>query len=307
MESIQSVVVQGAGAMGAYFAAKFFDTPDFDVSLLADGERYERLRKSGLIINGKQYHIPVIRPETDGPEADLIIVALKNHHLSDVVHDLKNLVGPSTIIISVMNGLESEEFIGSIYGMEKLLYTVSVGIDAVRQGNRIDFENEGTHYFGEARNPAPSPKVVLVKDAFDRAGISYSIPEDMIRMLWWKYMINVGINQASAVSRGPYGIFQRSENARALMESLMREVIELANAQDVDLQENDLQAWFSALDGLSPEGKTSMLQDIEAGRKTEVEIFAGEAVKMGTALGIPTPVNATVLRIIQVIEELKEK
>ena len=87
----------------------------------------------------------------------------------------------------------------------------------------------------------------------------------------------------------------------------MREVIELANAQDVDLQEDDLQAWFSALDGLSPDGKTSMLQDIEAGRKTEVEIFAGEAVKMGTALGIPTPVNATVLRIIHVLEELKRK
>ncbi len=304
MQPIRSVAVQGAGAMGAYFAGKFYDTPGFSVNLIAQGERAGRLAREGLIINGRRYDIPVIDPESAGAQADLIIVALKHHHLAEAVHDLKNLIGPSTIILSVMNGLESEEYIGSVYGADKILYAVSVAIDAVREENRIEYTKGGTHFFGEAVNNDPSPKVLRVKEAFDKAGIDYKIPEDMLRILWWKFMINVGINQASAVTGAPYGVFQRSADAHALMEALMREAVALAKAVDVDLREDDLQQWFSFLNTLSPEGKTSMLQDIEAGRKTEVEIFAGKAVQMGITHGIPTPVNAAVLRIIHVLEEM---
>lgn len=304
MQPIRSVAVQGAGAMGAYFAEKFYDTPGFSVGLIARGERAGRLKREGLIINGRRYDIPVIDPESAGAPADLIIVALKHHHLADGVHDLRHIVGPDTIILSVMNGLESEEYIGSVYGPDKILYAVSVAIDAVREGNRIEYSKGGTHFFGEAVNADPSPKVLRVKEAFENAGIDYKIPEDMLRILWWKFMINVGINQASAVTRASYGIFQTSPDAQALMESLMREAVDLAKAADVDLREDDLQQWFSFLRTLSPEGKTSMLQDIEAGRKTEVEIFAGKAVQMGITHGIPTPVNAAVLRIIHVLEEL---
>jgi 2-dehydropantoate 2-reductase len=122
-------------------------------------------------------------------------------------------------------------------------------------------------------------------------------------MLWWKFMVNVGMNQASAVMRAPYGVFQSSREAQALMEALMQEVIALAGVVGVDLAEKDVDDWVAVLNTLSPQGKTSMLQDIEAGRKTEVEIFGGKMVALGSAHGIPTPVNQTVLRIIQVLEQ----
>lgn len=304
MQPIRTVAVQGAGAMGAYFAGKFFDTPGFSVSLIAQGERAGRLARDGLIVNGRRYDIPIIDPESTGTQADLIIVALKHHHLAKAVHDLRRIVGPNTTLLSVMNGLESEEFIGSVYGPDKFLYAVSVGIDAVREGNRINYTTGGTHYFGEADNTEINPKVLRVKEAFDRAGITCKIPDDMLRILWWKFMINVGINQASAVLGAPYGVFQRSADAHAFMESLMREAVALAKAADIDLREEDLQEWFNFLRTLSPEGKTSMLQDIEAGRKTEVEIFARKAIEMGIIHGIPTPVNTAVLRIIHVFEQM---
>jgi 2-dehydropantoate 2-reductase len=125
----------------------------------------------------------------------------------------------------------------------------------------------------------------------------------MIRTLWWKFMINVGVNQASAVMRAPYGTFQSSPEAQALMETLMRESIVLAKAEGVNLGEQNLVDWYAFLRTLSPEGKTSMLQDIEAGRKTEVEIFAGKVVALGERHRIPTPVNRTVLNIIHVLEQ----
>ena len=151
-----------------------------------------------------------------------------------------------------------------------------------------------------------SQKVVRVQEAFDRANIPHETPEDMIRILWWKFMINVGMNQASAVMLAPYGVFQTSTDAQELMESLMQEVIELAKKIEVNLEEKDIGDWYSVLKTLGPHGKTSMLQDIESGRKTEIEIFGEKVVDLGRTLGISTPVNQTVCSIIKVLEEYRK-
>ena len=302
MKKIKRVTILGAGAMGSFFASRFYD---FSTSTVARGRHLERLKKDGLVVNDKKYNIPLLHPDEVSIPADLIIVALKNHHLSKAVPVLKDLVGNTTTIISVMNGLDSEEYIGSVYGKEKLLYAVSVGIDALREGNRTTYTKPGKHYFGEAANTELSERVVRVQDAFDRANIPRETPQDMIRIMWWKFMINVGMNQASAVMRAPYGVFQTSKNAQALMEALMREVIELAKVAGVNLVEKDIADWYSVLHTLSPQGKTSMLQDIEAKRKTEIEIFGGKVVDLGVFYGISTPVNKTVCHIIKVLEEYR--
>ena len=124
----------------------------------------------------------------------------------------------------------------------------------------------------------------------------------MIRMLWWKFMVNVGINQASAVLRAPYSVFQSNPDAQGLMETLMQEVVILANALHVNLTKQDVQDWYPVLNLLSPQGKTSMLQDIEAKRKTEVDIFSGKVIQLGKTFAIPTPVNQTIFQVIRVLE-----
>jgi 2-dehydropantoate 2-reductase len=306
MEEIRKVAILGAGAMGAYFAGRFFDAAGFSTALIAKGDRFDKLKNKGLIINGKHYAIPVIHPDKATSPTDLIIVALKHHHLEEAVRGLEKLIGDSTVIISVMNGLESEEYIGSIYGMDKMLYTISVAIDAVRQGNEITYTKPGKHYFGDALNTRLSRRILRVQEAFDRAGIVHETPEDMIRMLWWKFMINVGMNQASAAMRAPYGIFQTSPEAQALMEALMKEVIALAGVMDVNLTNRDIEEWYSFLNVLSPQGKTSMLQDIEAKRKTEVEIFGGKVAELGNIHGVATPVNQAIFHIIRVLEQYPE-
>jgi 2-dehydropantoate 2-reductase len=303
VKEIKNVAVLGAGAMGAIYASKFFDASGFSTVLVARDRRHDLLASEGVAVNGKRYAIPVVHPDGAVPLADLVIVALKNHHLPEATKDLKNLIGPDTTLISVMNGLDSEEFLGSAYGMDKVLYAVAVGIDAVREGNSVTHTKLGKLFFGEADNSHPSERVRSVQAAFDRAGVVAETPTDMVRMLWWKFMINVGVNQASAVMRAPYGVFQSSPDARAFMDSLMREVIVLAQRIGVNLGTPDLDGCYAVLKTLSPEGKTSMLQDIEAGRKTEIEVFAGKVVELGKSHGIPTPVNQTVLSIVHVLEQ----
>ena len=299
---IKNVAILGAGAVGAYFAASFSAAPGLSASLIARGPRRERLQRDGLLVNGQPYHLPVIHPDDENPPLDLIIVALKHHHLEAALPDLQGLVGDQTVILSVMNGLDSEALIGALYGMDRVLYGISVGIDALRTGNQVTYSQPGKHFFGEATNQPLSPQVRRVQAAFEVAGIAYETPPDMIRIMWWKFMVNVGMNQASAVMRAPYGVFQTSPPARDLMKALMGEVIDLAAASDVDLSKEDITEWDRFLATLSPQGKTSMLQDIEAGRQTEVDIFGGKVVRLGQELGISTAVNRTVFQIIQVLE-----
>jgi 2-dehydropantoate 2-reductase len=303
MSEIKKVGILGAGAMGAYFISRFSTAPGFSACLIADRSRKDKLSKNGLVINGKTCFFPVVCPEEADSPMDLIIVALKHPQLADALAKLSPLVGEDTLFLSVMNGLESEATIAAAFGCEKVLYAISIGIDAVREGNHITFTTPGKHIFGEAENSTLSPKVLRVKRAFETVGVNHEIPVDMKRMLWWKFMINVGVNQASAVLRAPYGVFHTDPDAQALMESLMQEAVTLAQASGVSLTQKDIQDWYPVLRTLSPDGKTSMLQDVEAGRPTEVDVFGGKVLSLGFQLDIPTPVNRTIVQIIKVMEK----
>ncbi len=302
VQTIQRITIVGAGAMGAAYASLFYEMDPGCIFLLAGGERYTNLKREGLIVNGKRYSLSVVKPEEHHPPSDFIMVAVKDHHLKAAIRDMEHLVGDHTMILSVMNGIDSEEQIGAVYGMDKLLYAVVVGIDAVRHGNAVTFSKQGKLLFGEASNPILTDRVKILRSLFQKAGIVCDTPEDMIRTLWWKFMINVGMNQVSAVLRAPYRIFHHSGDARDLMEEAMREVIALANAQHIPLQEEDIQSFYPYLRAMSPEGKTSMVQDVEARRKTEVEMFAGKVIALGERYNIPTPVNKTLFKLIKAIE-----
>ena len=288
--SIEKVAIIGAGALGAAYGSILYAMDPRCVCFIASGARYEKLKREGVVVNGNPYTIAVVSPEEASP-ADLLIVAVKHHHLDQALGEMKKATGPGTTILSVMNGIDSEERIGAVYGMDKVVYGLTLGIDAVRDGNSVNYTNQGRIFFGEAKNADMTNRVRRIHELFDRAGIAHVIPPDMIRSLWFKYMVNVGANQASAVLRANYGTLKSSPEARELMDSAMREVIAIAQAMKVDLGEKDIEEWYKVLEGLNPEGKTSMFQDVEAGRKTEVEMLAGTVIELGKRYGVATPVN----------------
>jgi 2-dehydropantoate 2-reductase len=288
--------------MGATYADLFHALDPHGVAFIAGGERAARLRRDGVAVNGRPSRISVYPPDAIPRPAGLVMVAVKHHHLDQAIRDMKHAVGADTTILSVMNGIESEERLGAAFGTEKVLYAIAVGMDAVRTGNRVNYRSQGKILFGPGPKPVDAERVQRVKELFDRAGIVSEVSADMLRLLWWKFMINVGINQASAVLGGSYQLFQTSEEARALMEAAMREVMSVAEKAGVALSEQDLSNWYAVLHALNPHGKTSMLQDVEARQKTEVEMLAGKVTELGRRFGVPTPVNENLLQQIKVIE-----
>ncbi len=302
MHSIEKIVIVGAGALGAFYASRFIRCGKFSVAVAAEGGRGKTLRREGLRVNGDHFRVDVIAPCQCRGSADLVIVALKDYQLADAMPLIRSQVGPETVVLSVMNGLSSEEEIATGCGSGQILYCVAVGIDAVRDKGLVTVANAGRLIFGRARNDGEDPLIGEIQKALDDADLHWETPTDMLRMLWWKFMVNVGINQASAILRAPYGVFQQSASARTVVDTLMQEVITLAQAQGINLTEQDLLAWPPVLNALSPIGKTSMLQDVEAGRRTEVDMFAGKVVRLGEEYDIPVPANRMMLDLLHTLE-----
>lgn len=301
---IQKVFISGLGAVGGAYAGMLYDMNPGCIKVIADQDRIERYKSEGIFINGKCYDFDYVSPEAYTEPADLIIVAVKQHHLEQSIPAMRNFVGKDTVILSLLNGIVSEEIIGQAFGMEKMLYAYCVGTDTVREGTRIRYTKVGQIVYGEKKNETHSPRVTAVKELFDRAGIPSSIPEDMLRALWWKFMMNVGVNQISAILKAPYGVFKQVEESRELMRMAAREVVRLSEKAGVNLSEKDIEEYIAILLTLSPEGKTSMLQDVEAGRKTEVEIFSGTVIELGRRYGVETPINDLLYRMIRTMEKV---
>jgi 2-dehydropantoate 2-reductase len=303
MREIQNVYIIGLGAIGGAYGSRIMENCPETLKILAGSGRFDKYVKDGVSVNGKKIPFTYVKPGVTEEKADLIMIAVKNHHLDQTINDISSLVDPDTIILSLLNGITSEEMIGSVFGMEKMLYSFCVGTDAVREGADISYTNIGRVVFGDKDRPAVSEKVNAVKAYFDLVKLPYTVPEDIMRELWWKFMLNVGINQVSAILRAPYGCFARKGYARDLMTDASREVIKIAQKAGISLSEDDIQKYINIISTLSPEGKTSMFQDVEAGRKTEVEIFSGTVCELGRKYGVPTPVNDLLFRFIRAIEE----
>jgi 2-dehydropantoate 2-reductase len=308
MGEIRSVLIVGAGAVGASVASVLRRGEGVRVSVLADAGRTARYAAEGFVLNGERVFFPLLPAGSAPPrgeEPDLIVVAVKCHHLERAIADMAPYVGEGSLVLSLLNGITSEDELAAAFGREKVPYAMILGIDAVRIGNATSFSSSGKIHFGDARNPKgePSERVARIASFFDRCGMGYLVPEDMVRSLWYKFMINVGINQASALLRATYGAFQRLPEAWAVMEAAMRETIELSRALGTGLEESDIEAWRGTLMGLSPDAKTSMLQDVEARRKTEVEAFAGTVIALGAKAGVATPVNRLLFNMIRTIEQ----
>ncbi len=300
---IERVAILGAGALGAVYA-NIFHTAGIETRIVARGERYDRLLRDGVYINDVQYRVPILNADETNNDfkADLVIVATKYHHLESALPDLAKCIHANTIFVSLLNGLTSEDIIASLYGGENVLRAIAMNLDARREGNRIYHSRPPLLVFGEVNNKELSKNVRAVQQILDKVGISHETPEDMQRTVWWKFMVNVGMNQSSAVTGATYGWYKTQADLRWLKESLMREVIAVAKAEGVDLRDEDAISFYKTLDIIAEDGKTSMLQDIEAARKTELDMFAPVVIELGEKHGIPTPVNKTIFSVIRTLE-----
>lgn len=300
---IKTVTIIGVGAVGAVIAepiSKFLGKEN--VQILAEGERLERYRSSGLYINGRFLDFNYTDPD-DAKVSDLVIIATKYNNLAEAIAMAKNAVGENTCILSLLNGIQSEKEIAAAYGSEKVLYSFVLSLNTIHTGNQMDCTNNGKLFFGEDNNEK-TERVKALSEMFISAGINAINPDDIHLEQWKKFLINCVFNTTSALTRSPYGGF-RIPVMQELARKTGKEVIQVANASGVPLTENNLEDDIEMMCNHDIHGKTSMLQDMEAGRISENEYMCGTIVKLGAELGIDTPVCSTLCNLMRGTEAVR--
>jgi len=300
---IKTVAIVGLGALGIMYGKQMVDHLGKDaVRIVADHDRIARYKREGIYCNGELCDFHYVDADVQGDPADLLIFAVKYTGLKDAIESARNQHGKQTVLLSVLNGISSEQMIGEAFGFDQLLYCIVAGMDASKIGNELTYKNIGFVSFGEA-DDTRSEKVDDLARLFEKTGIPYEIPDRMLHKMWSKLMVNTGVNQSTAVFETNYGGIQVPGKPRETVIAAMKEVVKVANAEGVPLQESEIAGWLNINDALNPEGMPSMRQDTLQHRPTEVDLFAGTIRKLGQKHGIPTPVNDFLYDRIRTIEE----
>ena len=295
---INKVALLGAGAVGAYFIWGLSEKMGDNFCVVAKGERKERLEKNGIIINGKPYSLNVKEPQ-ELKGVDLILISSKQDALNGMLDDIKCMVGENTTVISLLNGVTSEEIIGNAIGMEHMLYSV-MRIASARIGNEITFNPDITAgvFVGEKGIKEPTERLLAVEEVFKGSEVRYTLMEDIEADMWMKYAGNISQNLPQAILGVGFGAYMDSSHVLHIASALWKEVAKVANAKGVALTEK-----FQLFVGAKPFARFSTLQDIDAKRHTEIEMFAGEMIRMGKELGIEVPYCEYTYHLIKSLEE----
>ncbi len=293
---IKNVLICGLGAVGMTFACKIQKALPECLKVLVDIERLKRYSQNPPKMNGEEKFFDYVLPYETDYKADLVIIATKMDGLGAALANLRNFVGENTIILPILNGIEAEEKVAEVYGWDKVLYGYFIGHSAMRVGNSVVQDGVGKIVFGGA-------SAASVAEFFGRVGIDFDNPENIKYAKWLKFSLNVVSNQSSCILKMTFGDMQKSERFQEFARNIVREVMELARLEGVEGWENLEEDFIKALFMMSEDGKTSMWQDVEAGKKTELEIFAGTVLKLGAKHGVPTPYNQVMYEMIRIIEE----
>ena len=297
---IKTVAVLGAGAVGSYVIWGLSNRKDIRLGVIAEGERAERMKK-GCIINGITYHPKVWTPQ-EANGRDLLLVALKYGALPGALESIRTITGEHTTVMSLMNGVDSEEIIAKEIGAAHILHAL-IKVASHKEGNGYCFNPETTIgiIFGELTAPYQSERVQAIEDLFADTGLHYRTTEYIKEEMWCKFRLNVGNNLPQAVLGTGVGCYRDSVHMKKISNKLREELEAIAAAKGIDIRKADDSSSHGS--AVPPSARYSTLQDLDAGRHTEIDMFSGALIRMGKELGIPTPYNEYTYHIIKALEE----
>lgn len=298
---IQSVAVLGAGAVGSYVIWGLSRKKDIRLGVIAEGERADRLKKGGCRINDEVYR-PEVWSLQEAEDVDLLIVSLKYGSLPEALESIKTIVGEHTTVMSLMNGVDSEELIAEQVGDDRVLRSL-IKVASHKEENGYYFNPETTLgiIFGELAAPFDSERVQAIESLFADTGIHFRSTEFIREEIWGKFRLNVCNNLPQAILGAGVGCYSDSTHMKAISDGLRRELEQIALAKGIDMSK---MAGTSGRGSAVPaSARYSTLQDLDAGRHTEIDMFSGALMRMGEELGIPTPYNEYTYHMIKALEE----
>lgn len=289
--------VMGTGGIGGYFGA-VLARAGHDVTLIARGEHLGALRKHGLSLQSPLVGDFTVRtPATDRCDepgtVDVVLMCVKTYDLEAAALQARPLVGPDTILLPIQNGVDAADRLGRIIDDERVIggltyvnaHRVAPGAIRHTTGERL--------VFGERAGGA-SDRTRALREVFKHAGITAEVHPDIQLALWEKFAAACGAGALPALTRLPLGPVLACPETRQLLRDAVAEAVAVGRARGVGLPEDYAERMLELFGGYPPSARSSMLEDVEAGRKLELEALTGTVVRFGRESGVSTPANTAI-------------
>lgn len=310
MKPIENVAIVGFGSLGAMYAGCFGAAMGPErVFVVADTARTERYRAEAATFNGEPIRVTYLTYEEAAERAavqpfDVVLYAVKYGALPEAIEQSSPLVSLDTAVISVLNGITSEEVLAERFGWDRVLLCIAQQMDSRKVGAVVTAGCVGVMALGvrDPEDAAQRANFARVTEWLAAVEQPFIVPADIQHQLWGKLICNVGVNQACAVYDCCFNGIHVPGEAREAMIAAMGEVAAVGRACGIALTDDDVAYWLDIIDHLNPAGMPSLRQDVLARRPTEVELFSGTINRLGAAHGIPTPQNE---RFYAAIKELE--
>lgn len=301
--------IVGAGAMGGLFAAQIHEAGHDVILVEHGGELVNVIRKWGLFLDGFSGDRTVKVPITDDPREagpqDLVLICVKAYDTESAVAGAGPLVGPETVVVSLQNGLGNLEVLAGAFGPERIIGGTTAHGATVLGLGRIRHAGKGDTVLG-AYGEQAAVHLERVTAFLSAARFETRSTDDLDGLLWSKLIVNVGINALTALLRVPNGLLAENESARKVMRSAVLEALEVARAKGVRLLHEDPAAQAEQVARATATNRSSMLQDVLRGKRTEIDFINGAVVREAERLGLAVPVNRMLTDLVHARTDLAE-
>ncbi len=299
-------ILGGAGAMGGIFGA-WLSRAGHDVHLI-DVVRpaIEAINAHGLVVEERDGSAPVFRVRaTDDPRSvgpvDLLVNFVKCYHTEAAIRSALPMMGEGTAILSLQNGWGNVDRIAAVAGRDRILVGLTYHGGTLLGPGRVKHPGTGLTYLGEL-DGGRSPRLLAVDEALRSAGFETAVSPRILDEVWKKLALNCCTLPTSALLRFFAHELVAHPPAEDAMAMILREVVAVAQAKGIALDYDERWAAITGLLAGAVGGKASMLQDVEAGRRTEIEVINGAVQAAGREAGVPTPVNDALVALVTALQ-----
>jgi 2-dehydropantoate 2-reductase len=298
------IAIMGSGGVGGYVGGRLAAAGE-DVAFIARGAHLAAIRERGLRIESALGDLTLSPaaatddPATVGP-VDLVIFAVKLYDTEAAAEAARALVGPATGVVTLQNGVDSVAVLSSVLGAGHVIGGVAHIASTIAAPGLI--RHTGTLarlQVGELEG-GHSERVAALSEALDRAGVDHQVSDDIARDIWAKMVFLATFSGLTALTRLPIGPIREDPETRALYEAGLTEALAVAHARGIALPADFVARTLTRTDQLPAAMKSSLLHDLENGRRLELPWLSGAIVRMGAELGIATPIHgfiATALKL----------
>jgi 2-dehydropantoate 2-reductase len=301
--------ILGAGALGCAMGGVLTEAGHEVWLINRNAEQVAAMNCRGLILRSDgvdrtvRVHAATTAQDVAGGTVELVIVLVKSFHTAQAMAAALSLLGPDTAVLSLQNGLGHEDILAGIVGRQRVLAGKTyVGGTQLAPGHVLAGTRGKLTLMGELGGGV-SARVQRIADVFNRAGLDATVSANIMGNIWDKLLVNVATGALSAITRLPYGLLYQSPEVEACAVAAVMEAMAVARASGIQLSiAEPMDAWRMAGAGLPAEFKPSMLQSLEKGSITEIDFINGAVVRQGLTVGVPTPVNQTLVACIKGIE-----